>query len=132
MLTSPKDHGGRFGVSPPQRLYFMQSRSLEGGPLSLVFEATAGRRMADVPSPALRRALMEVVRNQLRDGEPPETRATLDRLMAEGHPREQALEVILGVVSSEIVDILNQGEPFNESRFVAALRALPLLPWDED
>jgi len=88
--------------------------------------------MADVPSPALRRALMEVVRNQLRDGEPPETRATLDRLMAEGHPREQALELILGVVSSEIVDILNQGEPFNESRFVAALRALPRLPWDED
>ena len=75
---------------------------------------------------------MEVVRNQLRDGEPPETRATLDRLMAEGHPREQALELILGVVSSEIVDILNQGEPFNESRFVAALRALPRLPWDED
>ncbi len=88
--------------------------------------------MPNVPNPALRQALMEVVRNQLRDGEPPETRATLDRLIAEGHSREQALELILGVVSSEIYDILKEGQPYNESRFVAALRALPQLPRDED
>lgn len=88
--------------------------------------------MNDVPNPALRQALMEVVENQLRDGEPPETRATLDRLMADGHSREQALDLILGVVACEIVDVLNQNEPFNRSRFVAALRALPQLPWDED
>lgn len=87
--------------------------------------------MSKTPNPALRQTLMEVVQNQLRDGNPPETRTTLDRLVAEGHPREQALELIATVVSSEIFDILKQGQPYNETRYLMALRALPRLPWDE-
>ena len=35
-------------------------------------------------SPELRRILLEIVDNQLRDATPPETRVTLNRLIAEG------------------------------------------------
>jgi hypothetical protein len=41
-------------------------------------------------NPDLRRLLLEVVGNQLRDGTPPGTRATLDRLLAEGISRSRA------------------------------------------
>jgi hypothetical protein len=88
--------------------------------------------MAKQPTnPALRRALLEVVDNQLRDGNPPETRATLERLMAEGFTREQALELIACVVSTEIFDVLKSKQPYQEARYVAGLRALPRLPWED-
>jgi len=35
-------------------------------------------------------ALFEVIENQLRSNDPPETRETLDRLTSEGHTREEA------------------------------------------
>jgi hypothetical protein len=83
-------------------------------------------------NPELRRAILEVVENQLRDGTPPETRATLERLMAEGFSRQEAIEFIGAVVTVEIFDVLKSGQPFQEARFVAALNALPRLPWDEE
>lgn len=82
-------------------------------------------------NPHLRRALLEVVDNQLRDGTPPETRATLERLMAERFTREQARELIACVVSTEIFDVLKSKQPYQEARYVAGLRALPRLPWED-
>jgi len=86
--------------------------------------------VAKVPNPELRRALMEIVNNQLRDGEPPETRATLDRLITQGIDRERALEFIACVVTSEVFDVLKSGQPYDEARYLAGLRALPRLPWE--
>jgi hypothetical protein len=84
--------------------------------------------MAEPRSPELSRALLEIVGNQLRDGTPPETRATLDRLMAGGHTREQAMERIAGVVEAEVVAVLRSGRPYDEARYLAGLRALPDVP----
>ena len=87
--------------------------------------------MAKPPqNPELRRALLEVVDNQLRDGNPPETRATLERLLAEGFSREQALDLIACVVCSEIFDVLKSGRPYEEGRYLAGLRGLPRMPWE--
>jgi hypothetical protein len=74
---------------------------------------------------------LEVVENQLRDGTPPETRATLERLLAEGFSRTKAVELIACVVSSEIFDVLQSGQPYQEQRYLAGLRALPRRPWDD-
>jgi hypothetical protein len=79
-------------------------------------------------NPVLRKALFEVVENQLRDGTPPETRATLKRLMSEGYSHEQALELIACAVSAEIFDVLKNNQVYQEARYVAALKALPKLP----
>lgn len=81
--------------------------------------------MTEPRSPQLQRTLLEIVHNQLCDGTPPETRATLDRLMACGHTREQALERIAGVVEAEVVAVLQSRRPFDEGRYLAELRALP-------
>jgi hypothetical protein len=89
--------------------------------------------MAKEPhNPHLRRVLLEIVETQLRDGTPPETRTTLDRLLAEGHSRKKAIELIACVVSTEIFDVLKSGRPYVPDRFIAGLNALPRLPWEDD
>jgi hypothetical protein len=82
-------------------------------------------------NPRLRAMILEVVENQLRDGNPPETGATLTRLMGEGHSREQAVELIAAVVVTEIYEVLKQGLPYDPVQFVAALKALPRMPWEK-
>ena len=75
-------------------------------------------------------AIYEVVDNQLRDGEPPETKQTLERLLAEGHSRSEARRLIAAVVSSEIFEVLKHKRPYDQARYVAALARLPKMPWD--
>jgi len=79
-----------------------------------------------------RKIILEVVENQIRDSDPPETRKTLKRLIKEGFSREEAVELIAAVVVTEIYNVSKQNETFNRKRFVAALRQLPKLPYDED
>ena len=72
----------------------------------------------------LQRAILEVVDNQLRDNEPPETRETFERLLSEGYSKEDAKKLIGSVVVSEIFDILKKGEPYDEERYIKALKKL--------
>jgi len=81
-------------------------------------------------SATVRAAILEVVENQLRDGAPPETRQTFERLVAAGHSAPEAKRLIGVVVASEIFNLLKRGEPYDEARFVAALRRLPKLPYE--
>jgi hypothetical protein len=86
--------------------------------------------MAQPHNPQLKAALLEIVENQLRDNAPPETRATLERLLASGIPREEAMNLIAHVVVTEIVAVLNSGQPYDEARYVAGLHALPQVAWE--
>jgi len=81
-------------------------------------------------NPALGAAIMEVVDTQLRDGTPPETRHTLDRLLAAGYPETEARRLIACAVTSEIFDVLTHHQPYDEARYLAALYRLPTLPWE--
>jgi hypothetical protein len=76
-------------------------------------------------NPAVTEAVLEVVDNQLRDNSPPETRQTLDRLVAEGHSTEYARRLIAFVVLVEMNDMLRERHEFDLARYVAALRRLP-------
>jgi hypothetical protein len=82
-------------------------------------------------NPRLKAAILQVVENQLRDNNPPETRQTYDRLRAEGHSDQEVRRLIGCVVASEIFDILKQQKPFDRDRYVKALARLPKLPWEE-
>jgi hypothetical protein len=81
-------------------------------------------------NPYLKSVILEVVENQLRANEPPETRKTFERLISKGYSENEAKELIGCVVSSEIFDVLKQKQPFNPERFAKALDKLPKLPWD--
>jgi hypothetical protein len=86
--------------------------------------------MSQKANPRLTAAVMEVVENQIRDGTPPETKQTLDRLMAEGYAEQEARRLIANVVASEIFDILKNKELYDRDRYVTALHRLPKLPWE--
>jgi len=79
-------------------------------------------------NPHLKATILEVVDNQLRANDPPETRSTLDRLIAEGYSETAAKELIGCVVTSEIYDVMKNKEEFDRQRFVDALNKLPQLP----
>ena len=79
-------------------------------------------------NPRLGAAFLEVVENQLRDNNPPETKQTLDRLMTEGYSPEDAKSLIAQAVAVETYIILKKQVPFNRERFVRNLTALPQEP----
>ena len=78
----------------------------------------------------LNAAILEVVDNQLRDGNLPEAQQTYDRLMKAGHTDKESRELIGCVVSSEIFDMLKKRKPYDRDRYIAALKRLPTLPWE--
>lgn len=80
---------------------------------------------------ARRRALiLEVVENQLRENNPPETNATLQRLVSAGADRDEAMRLIGCVLATEIYDILKDKLEFSLPRYVRRLEALPAMPWE--
>ncbi|NWJ98193.1 MAG: hypothetical protein HXX20_20755 [Chloroflexi bacterium] len=81
-------------------------------------------------SPALQAVLLEAVDNQIAHLNPPEVKATFDRLRSEGFSEEDARRLIGAILVSEVFDILKNDEPYNEARYVAALNRLPKMPWD--
>ncbi len=76
----------------------------------------------------LKEATLEVVDNQLAANDPPETKQTFDRLILEGYSESEAKCLIGTVVVSEVFEVLQAQEVFDEKRYVAALNKLPEIP----
>ena len=77
------------------------------------------------------KAILDVVENQIRSLDPPETKETIDRLISEGVAEEEARRLIGCVVASEIFGILKHKQPFDQERYTLALSRLPELPWQD-
>ena len=86
------------------------------------------KRKAAKTNPHLRMAFLEVVDNQLRDDNPPETKETLERLIREGYSAERAKELIAQAVVVEAYVVMKTKTTFNRERFVRNLMALPQEP----
>lgn len=76
-------------------------------------------------NPHLKAAFMEVVDNQLRDNDPPETRETLNRLISQGTSEQDAKIYIAQAVCVEVWDIMRNKKEFDQDRFIRNLRNLP-------
>jgi len=79
----------------------------------------------------IRKAILDVINNQIQDDNPPETKEALLRLQGQGFSKEEALKLIGYVVASEVFNVLKQNRPYDESRYISALNALPKLPWEK-
>ena len=80
----------------------------------------------------LRLAILEVINNQIKDNDPPETKQTLERLLKEGFPEKEALKLIGYVVASEVFTVLKENRNYNHVKYISALKALPKLPWEKE
>jgi len=79
-------------------------------------------------NPRLRASFLQIVDNQLRANDPPETRETFDRLVAQGISEEDAKVYIAQAVCVETFDILKYKKSFNLKRYVKNLQLLPKQP----
>ena len=80
----------------------------------------------------LRGAILEVINSQIKENNPPETKQTLDRLLGEGFSKEEALKLIGYVVASEVFTVLKENRNYDHAKYIAALKALPKLPWEKE
>lgn len=78
----------------------------------------------------LREHIFGIIQNQIRDNNPPETKATFDRLKKQGFDDLQTKQLIGQCLSVELFDVMKHGKPFNEKRYIRNLKALPKEPFD--
>ncbi|MFT3748649.1 MAG: hypothetical protein QM768_10045 [Agriterribacter sp.] len=64
----------------------------------------------------VKQQILQIVDNQLKSKEPPETKQTYDRLLKSGITDKDARMYIGQCVSVEIFDVLKYQRPFNEKR----------------
>jgi hypothetical protein len=72
--------------------------------------------------------LLQAVEEQVRTNQPPEVAATLGRLVASGHDRDEAISLIGAVLMFELNEVMQNDRAFDPARYAARLAALPRLP----
>ena len=72
--------------------------------------------------------MQNVVKNQIRQNDPPETKQTFDRLIIEGFSEDEAMRQLGQVVAAEIYDVMKSNKPFNQERYIERLKNLPHKP----
>jgi hypothetical protein len=72
--------------------------------------------------------ILDVVEKQLRSDTPPQTRVTLERLVAQGFSKEEAKHLIGSAVVIEMRAVVEESRAFSRERFVSLLEDLPRLP----
>jgi hypothetical protein len=76
----------------------------------------------------LREQIFAIIKNQIKDNEPPETKATLDRLKNQGFDNFQSRQMIGQCLAVELFDVMKNGKPYNNERYKKNLLALPKEP----
>lgn len=78
----------------------------------------------------LKEQIFEIIKNQLRDNNPPETKATYDRLRKQGFDDFKTGQMIGQCIAVELFDVFKFAKPFNNERYVRNLIELPEEPFD--
>ena len=78
----------------------------------------------------LRDQIFEIVKNQLKDNNPPEVQITYDRLLTEGYNDLQTRQLIAQCVSVELFNIMKFGKPYDNNRYIKNLKKLPKEPFE--
>jgi len=83
------------------------------------------------PNEILRNQILEIITNQIKSNNPPETNLTLKRLKEMGYSDNDARMLIGQCVSVEIFDVFKHGKPFDEKRYIKNLKNLPKEPFED-
>ena len=80
--------------------------------------------MAESFNPRLQKLVFEVIENQIRDGNPPETKATWDRLKSAGYSDLQIKKMIGGVFVQHLYHVMKDCVPMDTEKYVQDLERL--------
>lgn len=72
----------------------------------------------------LKKLILEVVNNQLKDNDPPAAKQAYEKLLNAGYSASEAKEKIGAVVLEEIYDVMKENQPYDEKRYVEALNEM--------
>lgn len=78
----------------------------------------------------IREQIFEIIKNQLRDNNPPETKATYNRLKKQGFDDLQTRQMIAQCIAVELFEVMKFQKPFDNKRYVKNLNGLPKEPFD--
>ncbi|WP_117880213.1 hypothetical protein [Aureibaculum luteum] len=79
----------------------------------------------------LREQIFEIIKNQLTNSDPPETKITFDRLRKQGFDDFQTRQMIGQCLAVELFDVMKFGKPYDNERYINNLIALPKEPFDK-
>jgi hypothetical protein len=82
-----------------------------------------------MPNPRLHASMHVIVENQLAAGDPPEVRATLERLLEGGCNRHEAIHALASVVAEDIFRALKEKRAWDRDHALASLAALRPEGW---
>lgn len=82
-------------------------------------------------NPLLKATFLEVVENQLREDNPPETGMTLQRLRSLGYSMADTKILIASAIAAEVFEVLKSNKPSDPSRYIRYLNQLPDQSFDE-
>ena len=72
----------------------------------------------------LYRLIIKSVETQIRDNDPPATKSTFERLVANGHDEQESKEMIAAIIAEEIYLMMNDNRKITEEMFTARLEEL--------
>lgn len=73
----------------------------------------------------VRDAMLDTVLNQIDRNDPPEARATYDRLIDGGASNSQALQLMAAALRVEMSRMLSESMPFDNGRYAELLKKIP-------
>ena len=73
----------------------------------------------------IRNELFKVIRNQIKENEPPETKQTNERLLEMGYPENEIIRMLASALSQEMFNMLKSNRTFNHKSLVKLLEELP-------
>ena len=76
----------------------------------------------------LRDEIFEVVKNQIKSNNPPETKITYDRLIASAYSEFETNQLIGQCIAVEIYSAMKEQKPYDEARYISNLKQLPKQP----
>lgn len=80
--------------------------------------------MHESENPQLGDEIRTVVERQLQASELDEVNQAVERLMEQGHSREEAIDTIGAVLLEEMQEMMTATEPFDRERYAERLREL--------
>lgn len=80
--------------------------------------------MTESFNPRLQKLVFEVIDNQIRDNDPPETKATSDRLKSAGYSDLQIKKMIGGVFVQHLYHVMKDCVPMDTEKYVQDLKRL--------
>lgn len=78
----------------------------------------------------IREQTLQIIENQLKENDPPETKSTYDRLIKEGFNDLQTRKMLGQCVTVELFEVFKLGKPYNNERYIKNLGELPKEPFE--